>query len=246
MLPLTPKDAQGQGWSVPQDLMPFKSHALIPVLATEAGRLAGSMPLAVLNDKLVAVTGTQTNYNLFINAKGQWMGHVLPQWFETYPFFLQPVGDKAIPCFDTDSGWLTPDTQGEAFFNDNQRLNPKAQQRVQKAIDNFPKKQKTDKAMSALKQANVLMPWPQSLIERYQIDVPDLMTLDEKALSQLDDDAYLALRKVGAIALGYAISFSLNQLHLIERLSRLNGQRKSVENVDLETFFGEEEDSLKF
>ena len=89
------------------------------------------------------------------------------------------------------------------------------------------------------------MPVPPSLLDHFKITIPHLLTLDEKALSQLNDEHYLALKKAGAIALGYAISFSLNQLHLLGRLTRLHGGAH-LEEVDLDKFFGDDDDSVKF
>jgi hypothetical protein len=246
MLALNPKDTQGQGWIVPHDLHPFKAHSLIPVLGQEVGRLAGSLPLAIHNKKLVAICGTSQQYNLFISPKGEWMGNVKPLWLDTYPFFLYSVGNKAIPCFDKTSGWLTDDTQGEAFFNKDNELNPQAKQRVQNLIDNHTKSVKTEQAINALAQAKVLQPVSQNLISHYGIEHKGLLTLDERALAQLDDVSYLNLRQVGAIALGYAISFSLNQLHLLERLNRVNGEPKKTDEIDLDRFFGDDDDTFKF
>ena len=115
-----------------------------------------------------------------------------------------------------------------------------------KLVADHPRKQQTQNALKALIEAKVLMPWPEGLVEKHEMAIDGLLTLNEKALAQLPDEDYLALRKVGAIALGYALSFSLNQLHLIGRLKRLNGKKQAVDQVDLEKFFGEDDDGLKF
>lgn len=243
---ISPNDTHGKGWTVPENLLPFKTKSLIPILAHEAGKLASSVPLAIYKNQLVAVCGTRPDDNLFIDMKGQWMGNVEPQWLSTYPFFLFSVGDKAIPCFDTDSGWLTSDTEGEPFFASENQFNTYAEQRVKTIMEIHPKKVHTDKVVKALLAAKVLSRWPQHFIDHYQILHTELYMLDEKALSQVSDETFLELRSIGGVALAYAMSFSLNQHHILERLNRMHGVAKEDVTEDLDALFGGEDDTLKF
>lgn len=97
MLAIAPKDTRNKHWSEPTNLLPYKHHALVPILGSEAGRLGASMPLAIRNNQLIGVCGIQPEHNIYIDPKGQWLGTNTPQWLSTHPVYLYPVADKLIP-----------------------------------------------------------------------------------------------------------------------------------------------------
>ncbi|MBS9402901.1 hypothetical protein KG088_04600 [Halomonas sp. TRM85114] len=58
---------------------------------------------------------------------------------------------------------------------------------------------------------------------------------------QLDDEAFLALRRAQALFIAYAVNLFLPQTHLLSRLARLNpGSVAAPENLD--SFFDSDED----
>ncbi len=250
MIALSVKETEGKAWKVPSSLLSFKNFGVVPVNIHEAGRIGSTMPLAVKDGELMALCGTSEDSNLFIDTKGAWIGVASPEWFETYPFFLYSVGKQAIPCFDTDSGWLLEGSdavvEGESFFTDEKVLSEQVKLRVDKLSQSHGKLLQTQLAVKALVAAKVLMPWPEKIINHYDIKISSLLTLDEKAFNDLSDEQFLLLKKSGAIALGYMLAFSLNQAHILERLNRLNGVSKPAVEFDVERFFGEDDDSLKF
>lgn len=248
MLAITPKDTQGKHWSEPANLLPYTHHSLVPVIGTEVGRLGASMPLAIHDDQLVGVCGFQPDHNLYIDPKGQWLGTTTPQWFSTHPVYLHTLGStKAIPCIDTSTSLIVDPPAGEPIHDTNNQLNPNIQTRIQHLVQTQPTRQKTQQAVTVLKQADVLIPWPKNIIEQHNISIQGLYTLDERALAKLPDAEYLNLRKHGAIALGYALSYSLNQIHILKRLQRLNGAKpETTEELDLDELFGEKDDLIQF
>lgn len=236
LLPLSPTECQGQGWLSGQQARQLAACATLPVQAFEAGSLAAAMPLALLRDagqesgwSLVAVCGKRDGVNLYFDASGRWQAHVQPASNAHYPFVLMPLGkDKVLPCFDTQSGLLSRAPEAEAFFDEQGQLAGRAREQVQALIAQHSRVQQTQTALSALSRAGLLVPWSTALLERRGIALAGLHGVDEKALHALSDEAFLALRSSGALTLAYAISFSLNQLHLLERLERLRGNAPAV------------------
>jgi hypothetical protein len=70
--------------------------------------------------------------------------------------------------------------------------------------------------------------------------------IDEKAMAQLEDAAFLTLRRAQALPIAYALNLSIPQTHLLARLARLNpGEVAPPENLD-ELFEGDDDLSFDF
>ena len=246
-LALSPKDCQAYTWRVPTTLSFAQHRALIPVHAGELSHAAASMPLALWqqDDKwqLVAVCGLQAEHNLFIKD-GQWLGHYRPNWLQTYPFDLMPVGDKAYPVMDRSSPLLVNGLEGEAFFDAKGQLTAAVAQRIAVLQSCFARSKITQSAIAALLQHQLLTPWPESLTQPLGQKIQGLHLVDEKALHQLSDAAFLALREAMALPLAYALNFSLAQNHLLARLQKINPPAAPTLDVEQMLNFGS--DTLKF
>ncbi|MCQ4322411.1 SapC family protein [Pseudomonas stutzeri] len=94
-------------------------------------------------------------------------------------------------------------------------------------------------------RAKVIAPWPDTIQQAAGIRIEGLHMIDERALAQLDDTAFLALRNAQALPIAYAVNFSIQQTHLLARLARLNpGSVAAPANLD--ALFGEGDDELSF
>lgn len=243
-LVLSPKECQGKTWHPPIDLS-FAAHkALIPLHAGEIAKAAATMPLALLKEgrewRLVGVCGIETGHNLFIKD-GQWLGNYKPAWLSTWPFAVVSVGEKGIVTFDRDSGLLAEESAGEPFFDAQGQMAEAVSARVEALKAAHGKHQATQKALAALAKANVITPWPEALKSQLGLSFDGLHMIDEKALSQLDDETFLSLRKAQALPIAYAVNLSIPQTHLLARLARLNpGYVAAPENLD--SFFDNDED----
>jgi len=242
-LVLSPKECQGKTWHSPHDLNFAADKALIPLHAGELAKAAASMPLALIKQnrewQLVGVCGTEPDHNLFIK-QGNWLGHYRPAWLSTYPFEIVIVGEKGLVTFDRDSGLLGAE-EGEPFFDEQGQMSEAVATRVEALKISHRKHQATQKALSALAKANVITPWPEALHSQLGLSIDGLHMIDEKALSQLDDETFLSLRKAQALPIAYAVNLSLPQTHLLGRLARLNpGYVAAPENLD--SFFDNDED----
>lgn len=243
-LMLSPKECQGKTWHPPHDLSFAAGKVLLPLHAGEMGKAAATMPLAAIRDgrgwHLVAVCGLEPSHNLFIKG-GQWLGHYRPQWLSTYPFSLLRMRERGVMIFERDSGLLAEDGSGTPFFTEEGELHPQVVKAMETLKASFGTQQATEQALTALHSAGVLVPWPEKLQHSIDMQVPGLHMVDEKALSQLDDAAFLNLRKAQALPIAYALNLSLPQTHLLARLARLNpGHVAAPENLD--SFFDNDED----
>lgn len=250
-LVLSPKTCEGHTWQPPQDLGFARHRSLIPLHAGELAKAVTTMPLAIIkqgdNWQLVGVSGNEPGHNLFIK-QGKWLGHYQPEWLSTYPFEIVRRGQKHVVAFDQDSGLLGDKeeaTDAEPLFDEQGEMTPAVTRRVEALKANHRKHQTTHKALSALADAGVLAPWPERLKQQMRLAIDGLYLVDEKALSQLDGEAFLALRQAQALPIVYSVNLSLPQAHLLARLSRVNpAQQQAPENLD--GLFGEGDDDLTF
>lgn len=250
-LAIGPKECEGLAWFPPQDVRFSAHNPLIPLHAGELAKAASAMPLALVKDgrewKLVGVAGLHPSHNLFIKD-GKWLGQYRPQALSTWPFSVVNIGERGVVTFDRDSGLLAeiPGAQGAEPFFDHEG---KPLQSLQVVLDvlkaNHGKHRATQKALAALNTAQLIVPWPEHFSTSMGLQLQGLHMIDEKALAQLDDQAFLNLRSAQALPLAYALNLSLQQVHLLDRLARLNpGHTAVTENLD--TVFGNDDEELSF
>lgn len=234
---------------------------VISLVGAELGKAAPAMPIGFIRNgdayQLVGVTSLQPGKNLYIAPSGEWLGTYIPAVLRGYPFrLLQPEGAKeAILCIDEASGLVVDaNAGGAAFFDDHGQPS-----QAVKDILNFHSEVErnravTQQAVNALAEANLITPWKLNLKQGEQIvPVTGLYHADEAAMNALDDGAFLALRKIGALPVAYAQLLSMNQLAVLERLGQLQGQLLAQQQtaqqglINIEGFtLSEEDGTLKF
>lgn len=246
-LVISPKECQGLTWQPPANYAFAANQALLPLHAGELAKAAATMPLALVKEagewRLVAVCGLTPNHNLFIR-EGKWLGNYTPSWLASWPFYTMEVGDKSVVLFDRESGLVG---QGdEPFFDQQGQPAPSTQKAVQTLTATAKPRRMTQKALAALAKAGVMTPWPETLRHQLGIELEGLYMIDERALSQLEDSAFLALRQQHALPIAYAVNFSIQQAHLLVRLARLNpGTLETPQNLD-EVFDNDDDFTFTF
>ncbi|MFI0471719.1 SapC family protein [Halomonas sp. HMF6819] len=246
---VSPTTCQGLSWFPPVDVRFAAGEPLIPLHAGELSNAAATMPLAAVKVerqwRLVGVCGTSQGHNLFVRD-GKWLGVYTPQWLKTWPLEIVEIGEKGVLSIDRDSGVLgSGDDHGEAFFDDAGRPQAGLAEKAERLKANFPRQRATQKALDALAQAGVFTPWPESVTAPLGLTLDGLHMIDERALANLSDEAYLTLRRAQALPIAYALNLSLAQTHLLTRLSRVNAPAgEPPENLD--HVFGEDDDDLTF
>lgn len=251
-LVLSPNDCQGKSWHPPQNLAFAQHRPLIPLHVGELAKAAAAMPLAAVKEgrewRLVGVCGLEPGHNLFVR-QSQWLGHHRPEWLASWPFEIVTVGEKGLVTFDLDSGLLSEgehvgEERAEPFFDAERQMTEAVSTRVGALKTAYRKQQATRKALSALSGAGVLAPWPETLRSQLGLTLEGLHMLDENALSRLDDEAFLSLRKAQALPVAYALNLSISQTHLLARLARMNPGSVAVPE-SLDSFF-EDDEELSF
>ena len=97
----------------------------IPVGLSEFSQLLFHYPIVfMLADNSyvpVAVVGTDTGENLFVDRQGQWLAPYLPAYVRRYPFTVASVSDQSSTltvCVDESYPGCNREGRGEALFTD--------------------------------------------------------------------------------------------------------------------------------
>lgn len=250
LIPITPEAQFNKYWQRFTSYSFARSSQLATLVAAELRPALQSLPLAFVQQQerlyIVAVLGVDPGENLYVNELGQWEGGYIPSTFRGYPFKLARKEEQLILCVDEESG-LISEQGGEPFFDENGAL----AQPTRKVMDFLTKVEQnryvTQQAVDALSEAGVLVQWdPVVRTENEERTIPGLFRVDEKAMNQLDDQAFLALRSAHALSLAYAQLYSMINIQILAKLyeSKKKEQQK-VQDFDVEMLFGDD-DIIRF
>lgn len=256
---LNAKTEPAMRWEPPANFGFLRHLALLPIQATEAGRLASMTPIAIVKDasrmsgwSLVAVCGRTSQENVLVGADGQWLGSAIPDSARYIPFAIRDVGaGKALAAIDKRyaKGVMAKDGAGVPLYGEDGKLHPVAQKRVEFLSEHQPRIRRTQAILAALDKAGVIGQWPEAASKAGDIQIEGLHTIDEKALSTLDDGAFLELRKQGALAVAYSCLLSLYQArNFATAVSQAKtGSPTAVQTTgDLDLEFLNDTDIIKF
>jgi len=255
-VPVSQKRHAGKFWQrYDSYLFTVETH-IAPIVAEELPRACRNLPIAFVPHQdsflLVAVLSPFPGRNLFVNSKGQWLGNYVPACFRGYPFQLARVKDQSgmVLCVDEDSG-LISETNGEPFFDEKGNT----AKPVQDVLDFLQKVEQnrniTTHAVSALHNAGVITPWPLKTSDGdQQKNIDGLYKIDEAMLNNLEDDAFLTLRKAASLPLAYAHLLSQINLDMLHRLMKVHEKAEpastpATQDIDIEKMFGDD-DIFKF
>jgi hypothetical protein len=185
-------------------------------------RAALHMPLAFvrLKEALLpaAVLGLQPGVNLFVAADGRWTAGYVPALLRSRPFALLPVQDgRKVLCVDEEAAQVSArqeSPEAQPFFGGDAKLAPGLQQFLTflSKVDN--NRELTVKASAALESHKLVVPWEVKLEgdKGTTRSVEGLYRVDEAALIALPDEAFLELRRTGALPIAYAQLISMAQM----------------------------------
>lgn len=256
---LNPKSGAAMRWAPPANFSFVSGNAILPVQAFESGRIASALPLALCKDAslasgwaLMAVCGQESRVNAMVDANGQWRAKAVPECIRYLPFALKGLGGgKALAGIDpryAGKVLITGDNAAPLYGEDGQ-LHPLARKRVEALTAHQPKVRRTQEILESFNEAGLIVPWPDSVLKAGGVTIKGLHTIDEKKLSQLDDETFLSLRKSGALAVAYSCLLSLYQ---IRSLVGNAGEAKPVSDKavqttgDLDLEFLNDGDTIKF
>jgi hypothetical protein len=209
-------------------------ETLIPLVVAELAQAVPAMPLAFIQSgegfQLVAVTALQPGTNLFVAPDGRWLGAYVPAALRGYPFRLVKPQDReeSVLCIDEASGLVVEAGQGETFFDEDGQPGKTLRGVLELLSQVEQSRMATQGAVDALVAAGLVQPWPLSINQGEQnVPVTGLYRIDEAALNALENEAFLALRRSGALPVAYAQLLSMNQLAVLQRLAQIQENLKA-------------------
>ncbi len=232
LVAITPERHAKKAWKTAPNYAFAAAETVMPLVGAELGKAAPAMPIGFIKQEagyqLVAIASLQPGQNLYVAPDGQWLGAYIPAALRAYPFRLvQPESaEKSILCINEASGLVVEAAEGgNAFFDDQNQPSPAIQDILKFLAEVERNRAGTQQAVNALADANLITPWLLNLKQGEQIvPVTGLHHVDEAALTKLDDEAFLTLRKAGALVVAYAQLLAMGQLVVLERLGQLRGQ----------------------
>jgi len=199
---------------------------------------------------LVAILGLEQGTNLYVDKDNRWLNRYLPIAFKTFPFFLLPiedVKDELAFCVDLDSGLITDGPSGEEFFGPDGELTPHLQKLVDVLRDNRLRVDATNKCCKAIAEFELIKPW--HIVTGTgddQVNIEGLYCVDEKALLELSDDAFLKLRHAGALPMIYCQLLSMRNIDGLKLLFQ-ESKNPDAENLkELDFSLEEDNGNLQF
>ena len=257
---ITPERHAKKVWKHVTDYAFVAEDSVIPLVGAELSTAALAMPIGFIKldagYQLVAITSLQPGTNLYVAPDGKWLGGYIPAVLRAYPFQLaQHEGaGEFILCINEASGLVVENTEdGNAFFDDQDQPTQGIKDFLNFLTQIKASRDGTEGAVNALADAGLITPWEINLKQGEKVvPVEGLYSVDESALNKLDDEDFLAVRKAGGLALAYAQLLSMNQLVVLERLGKLQGQflEQQAANSEAANLTGfslsEDEGSLMF
>ena len=220
-------------------------ETLIPLVVAELTQAVPAMPLGFVQSgegfQLVAVTALQQGANLFVAPDGCWLGAYVPATLRGYPFRLVKPQDRAdsVLCIDEASGLVVEAGQGETFLDEDGQPS-KAVKDVLELLSQVERSRMvTQAAVDALVAAGLIQPWPLSIQQGEQnVSVTGLYRIDEAGLNALETEAFLTLRRSGALPVAYAQLMSMNQLTVLQQLVQVQAKLQAQASTAVQTLAG--------
>jgi hypothetical protein len=155
--------------------------------------------------------------------------------------------DNPVLCVDEDSGLVHNDqTAGELFFDDNDEVSKPVKEILDFLNQVEQNRAATNVAVAALEEAGVLADWLLKIKDGEQEKpVTGLYRIDEAGLNALEDEAFLKIRKAGALLIAYAQLMSMGNMQNLAQLAKAQEQMKQAQtkqkNLDIQPVFGDDD-----
>ena len=257
---ITPERHAQKVWKRVTDYAFAAEDTVIPLVGVELSKAALAMPTGFIKQEagyqLVAITSLEPEMNLYMAPNGKWLGTYIPAVIRAYPFrLLKPESaEKSVLCINEASGLVVENTEdGNAFFDDQKQPTQEIKDILNFLAEVEGSRAATQVAVNALADADLITPWALNLKQGEEVvPVKGLFQVNDAALNKLDDEDFLAVRKAGGLPVAYAQLLSMNQLAVLERLGKLQGQileqqAAKSEATNLTGFsLAEDEGSLNF
>jgi len=197
---------------------------LMPLVPSEFGRAASCFPIVLTKNAdtgqfvFSAMMGFQPGENLFVQ-EGRWDAPYEPLQIQRQPFFVGDDAGNKVICFDSESAALSDDA-GEALF-DSASLPSSYLETVQQILNQLISGEaQASEMLSELNNMQLITPFSLDIEfnDGSKQTVQGAYMVDEKKMSELDDQMVLRLYRSGVLALVQTLQNSMHQLpNLIAR-----------------------------
>ena len=193
-----------------------------PIVIDEIADVAREYPIVFPAGRRlpVALMGVEKDSNAYVGTDGKWLATYIPAHIRNYPLALRwlppepqaarpgeqaPVQDRFAVLVDVESPFVST-SGGEPLFNADGSLAPTAQPRLRILEQMQTRARVTRRLVQAIDGAGL---FSERAIRIRRAGEPDhqvsgIRVIDEAALNKLDDAAFNALRRSGALPLVYA------------------------------------------
>jgi hypothetical protein len=232
-------------WLRPEGYQFIAQEPMTPIVIGEAVYVGSWMPIAFAKQNgrytPMGMMSPVKKQNQFVGPDGRWLGGYVPASLTSYPFRLvrREGSEQMTLCIDEDSGLVVnADGKGENFFTSDGKESP-AVSRIMEFLRRVElNRAATELAMASLGEAGVIEPWPLEVqVGEKKAAINHFFRINEQALGRLNDQAFLALRKTGALRLAYAQIMSVQQIARFDQLARLRQQLVQQPKIKPEELF---------
>ncbi|WP_045212897.1 SapC family protein [Desulfonatronovibrio magnus] len=202
-----------KAWLQPSTLSFASNLQAVPVFSAEAFAAAGSLPLAVVNNCLVALTSFARGKNCYLTEEGKARDSFAPALLKCYPFArLVAKGSKQpVLCVDEDHV-VEPDTSGAMpFFDNNGHLSGRVKAVMQVLEQLHHNRKLCIQACVLLKEHGLLEPFTINPGKNQQV-IKGFFQVNHQLLSQIDPEKLGILRDALALDIAYAQIASMYQI----------------------------------
>lgn len=222
----------GKRWLRPSGYAFAAQQNVIPLVAAEFAKAAMHLPLAfVVQDQgfqPVSITGLATGNNLFVTSEGRWQGNYIPAALRAYPFQLAAnQNGQQLLCIDAESGLITDQPAGEAFFDEDGTPSAATRQMLGFLEQLEANRAATTAACVILQAQQLIVPWEITVQNPSGTEkLAGLYKVDETRLNALPDADFISLRQSGALPLAYCQLLSMQHLSTLGQLAQIQAKTR--------------------
>ena len=185
----------------------------MPIVFDEMADIAREYPIIFpTNDSGLpcALLGLETGQNAYVADDGRWLGTYIPAHIRRYPFMLantgKTEGDKEsfVVVFDPEASHFK-DPNGYQVFKPDGKPTQHMENRFALLQEMQKRIPRTIELVKSLETSGLLIERTVTVKKADQTQqVTGFRVVDEKALNELPEDAFLELRRMGVLPLIYA------------------------------------------
>ncbi|MBT3861139.1 MAG: SapC family protein [Gammaproteobacteria bacterium] len=229
-------DFTEKSWRRSPNYLFTANDAVCPLTVQEMTRAIMGMPIAFLcvDEKysVVAVLGLEPETNYLVGKDGGWRGKYIPALYRAYPFVLaknEEEEEQLVLCINEDSGLLNDDDSAEAFFDDEGELSATVKQLMELLSAIRVGLQSAARICKLLNQHKLFKPWELDIeLEDGKKRIQGFFRIDEAALNELSDEAFIELRQSGALIVVYCQLLSMQRITDLAQFAQAKSKAEST------------------